>query len=268
MVITINIFVCGICGWVNVLILMMSYILKSGYTLLEVLIAMFVLLIGLLAVASLTSVGVQNVVDARKISEAAACGRQAINEISIQDWLNPERLTADIDPYLFIIDPQGIMHGIADNVDGIPRISLIDVTPIEYTSYDDIIFDYEQDRPEFYDRQKYYTWFATVCNGTLTAAVCYKRTFAEQIFDIQIDFPILGYGSIHIPANIDIKDGQFLLIIYDNDIGRQSQWYKVHGDVHDGMIDIAGPDLHNAINTKAVLFDDVVGVCVKYLSCD
>jgi hypothetical protein len=62
---------------------------RRGITLLEVLISMFVLLVGLLGVASLIPVGKFEMQRGAKIDRAGACGRAAMRDIKVQRIMNP-----------------------------------------------------------------------------------------------------------------------------------------------------------------------------------
>ncbi len=62
---------------------------RRGITLLEVLISMFIMLVGLLGVASLIPVGKFEQQRGAKIDRASACGRAAFREMRIRGMLNP-----------------------------------------------------------------------------------------------------------------------------------------------------------------------------------
>lgn len=96
-----------------------AVIAKSGrgISLLEVLIAMFVITIGLLGVAALIPTGHFAVVEATKSDRAAACGKASLANIAIRGWLDPEWwMWPDVtgatnvlnDSGTFLIDPQFI----------------------------------------------------------------------------------------------------------------------------------------------------------------
>lgn len=63
--------------------------MRRGITLLEVLISMFVMLVGLLGVMSLIPVGRFEQQRGAKIDRASACGRGAFREVKIRGMLNP-----------------------------------------------------------------------------------------------------------------------------------------------------------------------------------
>ena len=62
---------------------------RGGVSLLEVLISIFVLTVGLLAVATLIPVGRFAVVEAAKSDRAAACGQAVLNDIKVRKMINP-----------------------------------------------------------------------------------------------------------------------------------------------------------------------------------
>jgi len=104
-------------------------------SLLEVLIAMFVLSIGLLGVAALIPVGRFAIVETGKSDRSGACGRAALSEIKVRRmleygyWSNP---TPAQNNQAFAIDPLGVIREMPTNLGGatgnvaavIPRITL------------------------------------------------------------------------------------------------------------------------------------------------
>ena len=61
---------------------------RGGVSLLEVLISIFVLSIGLLAVAAIIPVGRLAIVEAAKSDRAAACGQAVINDVKVRRMIN------------------------------------------------------------------------------------------------------------------------------------------------------------------------------------
>lgn len=69
-----------------------SFILRRvrrGVSLLEVLISIFVLMVGLLGVAALIPVGRHHIAEGLKADRAAACGQAILHEARIRGWLDP-----------------------------------------------------------------------------------------------------------------------------------------------------------------------------------
>lgn len=62
---------------------------RRGVSLLEVLISIFVLMVGLLGVAALIPAARFHMAESIKADRAAACGRTVLQEVKIRGWLNP-----------------------------------------------------------------------------------------------------------------------------------------------------------------------------------
>ena len=67
---------------------------RSGVSLLEVLVSVFVLSVGLLGVASLLPMGRYKAFEATKANRVGVCGRSAMREIMVRGWLDPEKWVA------------------------------------------------------------------------------------------------------------------------------------------------------------------------------
>src|SRR5262245_6072541 len=67
--------------------------LRRGLSLLEVLISMFVLLVGLMGVAALLPAGRFQIMQGGKSDHAAMVGRSAFREMKIRGYLNPANWT-------------------------------------------------------------------------------------------------------------------------------------------------------------------------------
>ena len=65
--------------------------LRRGVSLLEVLIAVFILTFGLLSVAMVIPAGRALMVEASKSDRSAACGRAALNDIQVREWHKPSK---------------------------------------------------------------------------------------------------------------------------------------------------------------------------------
>lgn len=66
---------------------------RSGISLIEVLIAVFVLTFGLMGIAMVIPAGRYLMVEAAKSDRGSACGRAALNDMKIRGWLDPLRWT-------------------------------------------------------------------------------------------------------------------------------------------------------------------------------
>lgn len=64
---------------------------RSGISLIEVLIAVFVLTFGLMGIAMVIPAGRYLMVEAAKSDRGSACGRAALNDMKIRGWLDPLR---------------------------------------------------------------------------------------------------------------------------------------------------------------------------------
>ena len=62
---------------------------RSGISLIEVLIAVFVLTFGLMGIAMVIPAGRYLMVEAAKSDRGSACGRAALNDMKIRGWLDP-----------------------------------------------------------------------------------------------------------------------------------------------------------------------------------
>ena len=62
---------------------------RSGLSLLEILISVFVLSIGLLGVAAVIPLGGDAILKSAKSDRAGACGRSSLHVIKTRGWLNP-----------------------------------------------------------------------------------------------------------------------------------------------------------------------------------
>ena len=161
---------------------------RRGISLLEILIATFVLAIGLLGLAALLPVGRFAIVETGKADRAGACGRAALRDVNVRRMLDYTTWSppigggvTDVSP--FVIDPLGYASTITVNLGGatgpISRMTLLSpATGIQYTLaeaeqvftwQDDLVFDMPEDvtmRPSIMttglDSQGDYSWFLTV----------------------------------------------------------------------------------------------------------
>ncbi len=175
--------------------------LRPGVSLMEVLFSTFILSIGLISLAALIPVGRFTIAETSRSDYAAACGRAALRDLSVQRmldyryWVHPNipanfvqfGQTTNLPP--FAIDPYGVLRGPAesgsfpkDYVGGLgflPRVSLRTPAGVSFNfalaerffmAKDDEQFNFPSDRklrPEAIDLSGdnaagHYTWLATV----------------------------------------------------------------------------------------------------------
>ncbi|MEN6458555.1 MAG: prepilin-type N-terminal cleavage/methylation domain-containing protein [Thermoguttaceae bacterium] len=111
---------------------------RSGVSLLEVLIAMFVLSIGLLGVASLIPIGKLALVETNKSDRGGACGRAALREVKARRMLNENYLddpkNRGSSPNVYVIDPLGAINGLDQTNFGGTRTVGISVSPTGFSN--------------------------------------------------------------------------------------------------------------------------------------
>jgi len=105
---------------------------RSGVSLMEVLISIFVLSIGLLSLAALIPVGGMALRETAKSDRAGACGRAALREARIrrlvdpQYWSNPQ---ATLNGSAVALDPVGVNAGMGNALGLLPRLTFKGITP-------------------------------------------------------------------------------------------------------------------------------------------
>jgi len=82
---------------------------RSGLSLLEILVSVFVLSIGLMGVAAIIPLGHHQIVEATKSDRAAACGQAGLHEVKVRGWLNPTgwRWLAGVPSTILVTDIDG-----------------------------------------------------------------------------------------------------------------------------------------------------------------
>lgn len=91
---------------------------RSGLSLIEVLAATMILLIGVLGTISAVTLGVFQTSRVKIADTSAACGRAALRQIRMADWQKPETLglgSSHANPY--IVDPLGFYNSASDSYD-------------------------------------------------------------------------------------------------------------------------------------------------------
>lgn len=119
---------------------------RSGLSLLEILVSVFVLSIGLLGVAAVIPLGHHQILEAAKSDRASACGRAAVHEVKIRGWINPsvwrqlavnevDPLNANWLPYTY---PVTFDTGTSGNPDqlAIPLCDSFAIDPLFFAHYD------------------------------------------------------------------------------------------------------------------------------------
>ncbi len=175
--------------------------LRPGVSLMEVLFSTFILSIGLISLAALIPVGRFTIAETSRSDYAAACGRAALRDLSVQRmldyryWVHPNipanfvqfGQTTNLPP--FAIDPYGVLRGPAESasfpthyvggLNFLPRVSLRTPAGVPFNqalaerffmAKDDEQFTFPSDRklrPEAIDLSGdnaagHYTWLATV----------------------------------------------------------------------------------------------------------
>ncbi len=174
---------------------------RPGVSLMEVLFSTFILSIGLMSLAALIPVGRFTIAETSRSDYAAACGRAAMRDLSVQRmldyryWVHPNipanyvqfGQTTALPP--FAIDPYGVLRGPAESgsfpahfvggLNFLPRLNLRTPAGVAFTlplaerffmAKDDEQFNFPSDRklrPEAIDLSGdnaagHYTWLATV----------------------------------------------------------------------------------------------------------
>ncbi|MBC7337359.1 MAG: prepilin-type N-terminal cleavage/methylation domain-containing protein, partial [Clostridia bacterium] len=64
---------------------------RGGFSLLEVLIAMFILTVGMLGIAAVVVIGNMSAMRALIADRTATVGRNALSEVRVREWLEPVR---------------------------------------------------------------------------------------------------------------------------------------------------------------------------------
>ena len=118
--------------------------LRSGITLLEVLISVFVLSVGLMGMAALLPVGRYAIVETGKADRAGACGRAALHQIKVCRMLDPvnwSNQAAGNSGGSFAVDPLGVSKLGTAFGGVIPRITLNGISADQvFTCQDDLSF--------------------------------------------------------------------------------------------------------------------------------
>lgn len=275
--------------------------IRRGISLMEVLIATFVLAIGLLGVAALLPVGRVAILETSKADRAGFVGRAALRDVKVRRMLDPNSWTDQVldaqgrvvlsgEP--FAIDPLGRARGLPDTLGPLKRFSFQDMTPALaehiFMSQDDLVFvkpPNSTERPQALvnatGSPEYvgdYSWLMTVTPSAtganqpqvfeVSVAVCYKRMFSpEQTLTAAVSG---GYGGVNLVlANpVPVKENDWILLCA---AGNTARWYRVVSASSPAThLTAVGPDWNTAANSSAdlVVIESVVGVYVTTVELD
>ena len=112
---------------------------RRGVSLLEVLAAIGVLSVGLLALAALMPIGRYTIGEAIKADHAGDCGRAALRNVIVRRMLASSNWSGNAGNGAFVIDPYGLSLGTPATFGGLPVISLKNVNPQSFQATDDLI---------------------------------------------------------------------------------------------------------------------------------
>jgi len=247
---------------------------RRAYTLLEVLLACGVLLFGLLGIAGLITFAGQIVAKTQQRERGTDCASAAIADLFVRGWLDQDRwLDNDGDEKTpigsnVILDPDGIVNGgLPGVIAGVPRVAVDGILPPDYTSTDDLQCDYSKERPEAYGHRGEYTWFASVCEGEVTAIACRKRTFDERVIDATVEWSYPGGVLLQLPPETILEQDKYVMLVWDDPggLGRHFGWWQTITDPLDGQVDLRGGDFPIAVSSCQLIdFDGVVGLSRKW----
>lgn len=111
--------------------------MRRGISLLEVLVAMFVLSIGILGVAALVPLGKLALVEVEKSDRCGPCGRAGVRDVRVRGLANTERWSIGAAPGVrvlptdpmtspYLIDPLGQSRGLTSPLGPLVRCTLLD----------------------------------------------------------------------------------------------------------------------------------------------
>jgi len=179
---------------------------RRGVSLMEILIAIFVIMIGLLGLTSLIPVGAVSIGEMTVADRTGSCGRAALRDVKVRRMLDPmlwmpppgDMDTPNPELMPFAIDPLGVAKGMAGNLGTIERRTLaypgtanpftIEYARSVFQSSDDLVFTIpsntdERAFPRWDTGQTSgppmpkgdFSWFVTVCPADGESAVPIKH---------------------------------------------------------------------------------------------
>ncbi len=249
---------------------------RHGFSLLEVLVSVFVVLIGLLGVATMIPAGRYEMTEARKADMGANLSRALLRSAITQ--LNDEWTTTDV--CQFIIN-DATLQGAKDistyltgaNLTkcaiGFNNNSLLD-------GDDDVYWTVENNKVSLWDStgangkglevigSGHYLGLVTVIpqgNGyyEVTAAVAYRTTSA----DCRSIGVTINAGGMCSGANGNLpQPGNYVMINKDNDI--RYRWYRVE-NIYESYVTLQGPDVQpeQAGNATMIIPGNIISVCSR-----
>ncbi len=242
---------------------------RSGVSLMEVLISIFVVSIGLLGIAALIPVANYALVETSKADRTAACGQAAIRDIRVRRLADPVIWPLSNDDLLnngntYAIDPLGT----GGDFGAVPRVDYsnmpADVRERIFYWHDDLLFDMREgtsERPRGFPAhgnapisERSYSWFLTVTPAprrlNISVVVCYQRDLsaANQTKDLDQD-PFTAASSsgtiisgIQVTDARDLEPGQWILLTGKGEYGTTvGQWYRITAGA-DAYFAVEGPN--------------------------
>ena len=97
---------------------------RSGITLLEVLVSIFILAVGLLGAAALIPIGKLALIKTNVSDRTGACGRAAMRDVEVRRMLDYRYWYPASGDNVFVIDPLGVSSGLAGALGPLPRVNM------------------------------------------------------------------------------------------------------------------------------------------------
>jgi len=249
---------------------------RRGISLIEVLIASFVLAIGLVSLGALLEVGRYSVTETQKSDQSAACGRAALHELKTRGMVsevNAVIVAGNGNPYsgALLVDPLG---GAGDRM-GLRVITPVGAGSAAFQSTDDLAVEEEgmarvspKVRTDGSDAYwGHYSWLATLNPSraeTVTGAVSDLKTFdvSVAVCHMRIAKPggppavagtFFGHGvsggRLDLGGTVKVRENQWILVVGGTPV--QARWYRVaaansrsaaNGEIVSDRLQVIGPD--------------------------